>query len=165
MRPVTGRKATIVISSGIDTFSKASHETAVEAARRSDAPIYAISLAQILRDAAHLHGEAHPGVDWKAAENRLHEIAQASGGRLYSPASSIDLSPIYDDLMENLKVRYVITYTSPKHGDAVAARTVRVELVDPKTGKPLQIVDANGRPVRVSAIAEVSYSPEARTQK
>lgn len=36
----------------------------------------------------------------------------ASGGRAYFPENTADLCPIYDDMMENLKVRYVITYRS-----------------------------------------------------
>jgi hypothetical protein len=50
--------------------------------------------------------------------------------------------------MENLRVRYVITYRSAGDGDMSNARTVRIELIDPTTGGPLEIVDANGMPVR-----------------
>jgi len=45
--------------------------------------------------------------------------------------------------MENLKVRYVITYRSSTE-EMNLPGTVRVDLVNPTTGKPLQIVDSNG---------------------
>ena len=45
------RKAIVVISSGVDTFSKAAYEDVLTAARKSDAPLYAVSLGQILEEA------------------------------------------------------------------------------------------------------------------
>lgn len=40
-------------------------------------------------------------MDWQAVEKRLEEIARVSGGRTYSPESTIDLTGIYDDMMES----------------------------------------------------------------
>jgi hypothetical protein len=42
---------------------------------------------------------------------------------------------------------------------------VRVELVNPRTGAPLQIVDASGRPVHASVIVQSSYLPNAASSK
>jgi hypothetical protein len=78
---------------------------------------------------------------------------------MYSPQSTLDVSGIYDDLMENLRVRYVITYKSTAPPDASSPRIVRVELVDSRTGGPLSIVDASGRPVRSRIVIQKSYDP------
>ena len=43
MRPVKGRKAIVLITSGIDTFSKAHYEDARKAAEESDSPIYVLA--------------------------------------------------------------------------------------------------------------------------
>jgi hypothetical protein len=56
----------------------------------------------------------------RAAE--LQEIATASGGRMCSPESTYGLSGIHDDLMENLRARYVTTYKSSAPADLVTAR-------------------------------------------
>jgi hypothetical protein len=96
-------------------------------------------------------------VDWSKAEEEIQKIARASGGRVYVPSEPIDLSTIYGDLLENLKVRYVLTYRSSSSGDS--PRTVRVELVNSRTGGPLQIVDKEGRPIRAMVVAQESYSP------
>ena len=63
-------------------------------------------------------------------------------------------------MIENLKTRYVITYRSSTK-DMGAARTVRVELINPRTGAPLEIVDASGKPVRASVILQSTYLPNA----
>ena len=163
MRPVNGRKAILLISSGIDTFSKASYQDALNAAQASDTPIYVLGLVQVLRQAAELHAHVGPMVriDWSQAEKTLEELARVSGGRAYIPENTLDLSPIYDDMLENLKVRYVISYTSSSNLDMNSPRTVRVELIDPKTGGPLQIVDSNGKTVRAKIVVQDSYTPSS----
>jgi VWFA-related protein len=167
MRPVTGRKAILLISSGNDTFSKARYEDALQAATESDTPIYALSLGQRLRRAAELHSHAGPlaQIDWTKAEKTLEEISKASGGRTYVPQDTLDVSPIYDDLLEHLKVRYVITYTSSSNADLNTPRKIRVELIDPKTGGPLRIVDANGKSVRANVVVQDSYTPAAASAR
>ena len=163
MQPVVGRKAIILISSGVDTFSKATYEDVLTAARDCNTPAYAIYLGSILRETASLHSMAGllARVDWKGSENRLREVARVSGGRLYSPASTIDLTATYDDIMENLRVRYVITYKSSNTGSLNTRRTVRVELVNPTTGGPLQIVDSNGKAIQANVTIQDSYIPAA----
>lgn len=164
MRQVRGRKAIVLITSGIDTFSKAHYEDARKAAQESDAPIYVISLTQVLRQIMQMQDRPLVSVDWDKLERQLQEIARISGGRAYTPSNTIQLSPVYDDMMENLKVRYVITYKSSNNIDANAPRSVRVELVDPQTGGPLVIRDANGRIVRASVILQENYVPSAATR-
>jgi hypothetical protein len=71
----------------------------------------------------------------------------------------VDLPAIFDDLMENLRVRYVITYKSTSDPNVNRARTVRVELVDSRTSEPLRIVDAGGKTVHSKIIVKGSYIP------
>jgi VWFA-related protein len=161
MQPIHGRKALLVISSGRDTFSKAAFHDALRAAGSSDTPVYVINIGPVLQEHISVMGNSGPyaRLDWQQAGNELQQIAKASGGRMYSPHSTIDLAGIYDDLMENLRVRYVITYKSTSNSDA--ERTVRVDLVDPKTGRPLEIVDAAGKPIRSKLLFESKYMPRS----
>jgi hypothetical protein len=48
MRPVSGRKAIVLISSGIDTLSKAGYDDLLRTAENSDTPIYVVSLVPVL---------------------------------------------------------------------------------------------------------------------
>jgi hypothetical protein len=52
---------------------------------------------------------------------------------------------VYDDIIENLKLRYVITYKSSTTGDLNSARRV----------------DANGRTIRANIVIQDSYIPRA----
>lgn len=163
MQTMSGRRALLLISSGIDTFSQASLQDALRAARASAIPIYVINLDPILELAA-VSGEASPGtyasLDFKRAHAMLRELTSVSGGRMYAPQTS-EFGAIFDDLMENLRTRYVITYRTTTNPDDNNPRAVRIALVDSRTGGPLEIVDATGRRVRANFTAEASYVPRS----
>jgi len=40
-----------------------------------------------------------------------------------------------------------------------------VSLVDPKTGKSLEIVDSKGKTIRAKVVAEQTYTPSASVQR
>jgi VWFA-related protein len=167
MQGVDGRKALILIGCGLDTFSKANFGDALRAVRRAGIPVYAINLGHTVSEVAAAPSGMSPyaRINWKRAERELEQFANESGGRMYSPQSIYNLPEIYDDLMENLRVRYVITYRSAGDGHMSDARTVRIELIDPTTGGPLEIVDANGMPVRWTVTVKGSYVPRAAAER
>jgi VWFA-related protein len=163
MKNVQGRKAIVVISSGVDTFSKATWQDALDAARNGGTPIYALDIGPALRNSLAYSGVDQTGpyarIDWKGAESRLQQIAQASGGRMYPVQMTFNLASAYDDMMENLRLRYVISYKSTAAPNATSARSIRVDLIDPETGGPLQIVDSNGKTVSSRLSFEAGYTP------
>jgi VWFA-related protein len=167
MRPVKGRKAIVLISSGIDTFSKATRDDALQEAQGRDSSIYAIGLSTSLRQSIEAENPAvgpKVSIDWRKADSDLQELAKNSGGRAYFPESTLDLSATYADLLENLKVRYVMTYRSSTDTDANSPRTVRVDLVNPATNRPLDIVDMTGRKIYAQVILEQAYVPKAAAE-
>jgi hypothetical protein len=115
-----------------------------------------------LRQIAETRESVNPlaGFDWKGTEGKLQAISSASGGRLYSLETIADLPAIYDDMMENLKVRYVISWrSSTRDGNPNTSHSVRVELVNPENGRPLDIMDTKGRRVTASIVLQGSYTP------
>ena len=161
MKGVRGRKAIILISSGIDTFSKANFQEVLQAARDSATPIYVIGLGSFMRLEAAVYGEAAPfaRIDWAGAQKQLEMLANVSGGRAYVLESTSVIPGIYDDVMENLRLRYVVTYVSSNPATSGPPRNVQVELVDPTTGKPLKIRDSAGKIVSASVFVQQTYSP------
>ena len=98
-------------------------------------------------------------VNWNQLDQQVERLGSVSGGRAYAWTGGLSVPPIYDDIMEHLRVRYVITYVSSQPVTTVKARLVQVRLVNPSTSQPLQIADANGRPVKAHVIAQGSYTP------
>lgn len=163
MKNVTGRKAVVVISSGVDTFSKASFQEVLEAAQECAVPIYTIGLGPMMQLESAVYGEAAPfgRIDWKGAEKRLEDLAKTSGGRAYAIETTADVAGIYDDIMENLRVRYVINYMSSNPATTGPPRKIQVELIDPQTGHALKIHDSNGKAVTARVFVQESFNPGA----
>ena len=161
MKGVRGRKAIILISSGVDTFSKTNYQQLLQAARDSAIPSYVIGLCFIMRLEAAVYGEAAPfaRIDWTGAQKQLEMLANVSGGRAYVLESSFAIAGIYDDIMENLRLRYVVTYVSSNPATSGPPRNIRVELVDPATGNALKIRDSAGKIISASVFVQQTYSP------
>jgi VWFA-related protein len=165
VRAVSGRKAVIAVTSGLDTFSQANYQQTLQQARDSATPIYTIGLLRLIQREVAVHGSTAPfaRIDWNSAEKQLEGLAKASGGRAYVPDSDIELPAIFDDIMENLRLRYVITYVSSNPATAGPPRDIRVELIDSKTGKPLKIHDSTGKLVAAKVYVQASYIPKSVT--
>jgi hypothetical protein len=102
-------------------------------------------------------------VNWSRAEAQLGKLARASGGRMYSFESRLDLPVVYDELMANLRVQYVIQYKSAASANPERPRTVRVEWVD--SGAEGSAPTADGaRSTRARLIAEAEYVRAAKSE-
>ena len=163
MREVSGRKAIIVISSGVDTFSKANYQQILQTAQDSATPIYTIGLGRLMEQESAIYGATAPfaRIDWNTAEKQLEMLAKVSGGRAYVLESDVAIPAIYDDIMENLRVRYVITYLSSNAATSGPPRKIRVELIDPRTGDTLEIRDSNGKAVTARIFVQENYNPSS----
>jgi VWFA-related protein len=158
MKDVYGRKAVLLISTALDTFSHATFDDVLRAGQESATPVYCIGLGKSARNLIAATGPLSK-IDWKRAEDELERLARVSGGRAYLRDSIGDVSGIYDDIMEHLRIRYVITYVSSNPANTGAARAVKVTLVNLKTGAPLRIVDATGKVITARVVVQASYTP------
>jgi VWFA-related protein len=165
VRAVGGRRAVIAISSGLDTFSHANYQQTLQQVRDAAVPIYTIGLLRMIQREAAVYGSTAPfaRIDWGGAEKQLEALAKASGGRAYVPESDIRLPAIFDDVMESLRVRYVVTYMSSNPATVGPPRNIRVELIDSKTGEPLKIHDSTGKLVAAKVYVQANYIPKSAT--
>ncbi len=163
MHGIQGRKAIIVISSGLDTFSTASYSQVLQAAQDAGTPIYTMGLLRLIKREIGTYGAKAPfaRIDWDGAEKQLEVIAAASGGRAYVLESDLEIPAVYDDIMENLRLRYVVTYVSSNAERSGPPRRIRVELIDPKTGEALRIRDSSGKAIAAKVFVQESYNPNS----
>jgi VWFA-related protein len=128
LRQVEGRRAIILLTDGLNTKGHASFAQGLEAVRRAEATVYVVSeteaQARLLRrdtkGAAGLLGRIFGGpyqaqaehylALLESAERELAMLADASGGRLYLPLEERDLARAYEEVAEELKTQYIITY-------------------------------------------------------
>jgi VWFA-related protein len=155
---VPGRKAVLLISTGVDTFSHANFDAVQAQAERSKTPVYVIGLSDTVLSTLGAEGPVGR-IDWKRINEQLKTLSKVSGGRAYLRSATLDIRAIYDDIMEHLRVRYVLKYVSAGPDTPESARSIRVVLVNPRTGTPLRVVDRTGKTITPTVTVQACNTP------
>lgn len=160
MSDIEGRKAIVLISSGIDTFSKITFSKAREILQNAGVPIYAIGLMQALREWYDAYGLLGPiaRLDFLQADNQLRTFARETGGMAFFPRFYGEFPGIFRSIAQALRSRYYITYQPSNLKRDGKFRRIKVELVNPATNEPLKITDERGRPIKYTIIAKTGYT-------
>ncbi len=150
MKDVKGRKAILVICTGIDTFSKLTYDQILKIVKSSDTVIYPVSILEFLTVR---YGDS---IDTLQARNALTTIAKYSGGQAYFPRFESELPAIYQQIAGQLRTQYSLGFvpTNPSHDGKY--HKLRVDLVD-EQGNPLRIVDEKGKQVKYRVVAREGY--------
>ena len=146
MDNIEGKKAIVIITSGVDTFSKTLYEQALKAAQSSDTAIYPIGIRHALRSGA-TGGFTQSNLTLLQADNQLRSFARLSGGRAYFPQFEAQFPEIYRDISAALRNEYSISYSPANTAKDGKFRKLKVEIVGPD-GKALKIVDSKGKEIR-----------------
>lgn len=160
MSAIEGRKAIVVIASGIDTFSKLTFDKTRKSLQQSGVPIYAIGIMQALREWLDARGAmgSIQRLDFLQADNQMRTFARETGGQSYFPRFFGEFPNIYRQIHEALRSQYAITYTPTNQAKDGKFRKIKVQLVNPATNEPLRIVDEKGKPMKYTVIAKPGYN-------
>jgi VWFA-related protein len=96
------RTAVVVFSDGIDNLSWLSASDVVEAARRSNATVYGVTV----------RAKGDP------KEAFLADVARSTGGRLFEATTERDLNARFLDVLADIRSRYVLRYVPRRPGPA-----------------------------------------------
>jgi hypothetical protein len=160
---IPGRKVLLILSTGIDTFSRTPFAEVIGKAEHANAPVYVFNLGEIARRRLSASWGLLARVDWAACDRQLERLAEISGGRAYLSAGSPDVDGIYDEMIEDVKVRYVLTY-APTITTPTLRRTVQVAVVNSVARAAATVADTSRGRNETRVIAEATYTPvEAAT--
>ncbi len=108
-----GRKAVVLFTDGADNSlvdprrgSSTTFLELVDSVRRSDSVIYPVFLSQ----GTPLGREARIAA---RAVSQLRQLAEETGGRLYTPKGAGELKKIYDEIADDLRSTYTLIYRPP----------------------------------------------------
>ena len=160
MQDIEGRKAILLISSGVDTFSKLNYGETRKAVQNAGVPIYAIGLMQAYRDIMYSYGAISDSANmtFLQADNQLRTFTKESGGIAYFPHFYGQFSDIYREISGILRSQYVLTYTPSNTARDGKFRKIKVELVNPENNQPLRINDEKNKPVKYEVLAKPGYT-------
>ncbi len=160
MQEIEGRKAIVLISSGMDTFSKLTFDKTRRALQTAGVPIYAIGLMQAMREYYDARGAlgSIARLDFLQADNQLRTFTKETGGQAFFPRFYGEFPGIFGAISESLRNQYSLAYLPTNSEKDGKFRKLKVELVNPATGQPLRIVDEKNKPIKYQIVAKAGYN-------
>jgi len=157
MKDIQGRKAIVVICTGIDTFSKLTYDQTLKLVKNSDTTIYPISILE-WADVRLPFGTGITGAQARAA---LTYIGKYSGGQAYFPRFEQELPSIYEQIAQQLRSQYSLGFIPSSSERDGKFRKLKIDLVDER-GNPLIISDEKGKKIKYKIVSrEGYYSPKS----
>jgi Ca-activated chloride channel homolog len=157
MSEIEGRKAILLITSGIDTFSKITYDQTRKKLQEAGVPVYSIGLMQMQRDMADQYMSGPQRMDFLQADNELRTFAKETGGAAYFPKFQGEYGQIFQMLHQALRNQYVLTYQPSNSKHDGAYRKIKVELINPATNEPLPVKDEKGKPIKYQIVTKSGY--------
>ena len=126
LAPRPGKKALVLLSTGLDTSPPAGWKALTEKLRGRDIVIFPVALGGALRTyggekSRPAKGRRESGtggsgpspgsagsLSFLKADQALHALAAATGGRAYFPLSAKDFAPLYQEIASTLRHEYVL---------------------------------------------------------
>jgi VWFA-related protein len=159
MQDVKGRKAVLVLASGMDTFSKMNLDQVMKRIRETDATIFTIGVGEQLFIQADASGSLGQGgqLNFLQAENQMKTFAAMTGGRAWFPRFDGEIPSIMQDLAKSLRNQYSMAYSPSNSALDGKYRKIKVELVAPDGG-PVTVLDQKGKKVKFQVYARQGYT-------
>jgi Ca-activated chloride channel homolog len=164
MQDIEGRKAIVLMSSGIDTFSKLTYDKTRKAIQDAGVPIYGIGLMQAIRIVMEPYMGSIQQLDFLQADNQMRTFAKESGGMAFFPRFYGEMPGIFQAISEAMRNQYVLTYSPSNQARDGKYRKIKVELINPATNEPLPVKDEKGKPIKYQIIAKSGYTAPRKVE-
>ncbi len=161
---IDGRKEIILISSGVDTFSKMTYDKVLKKIKATpNVTIYAISTGFLWRDYMESHAGMGVGVsmremDFLQGDNQMNTFAKMTGGRWFSPRFQGELPEDFREISAAVRNQYTLTYRPTNAKLDGTYRKLKVEVVQPGTDKPLIVRDQKGKELKYQILSREGYT-------
>lgn len=163
---IEGRKYIILVTTGVDTFSKLNLDQIMKKIKTShDVTIFPVSVGFAVRNycqthrCGYTHGMGIPvtEMDYLQGDNEMRTFASLTGGRAYFPRFQAELPEIFRDIVGDIRNQYNLGYrpTNPKLDGTY--RKLKVEVIAPDGGQ-LKVKDQKGKDVKYTVVAREGYT-------
>ena len=164
---VEGKKYVILVTTGIDTFSKLTLDKIMKKIKDTkDVTIFPISVGFLLRECfesgrcrGYSHGFGIPvdHMDYLQGDNEMRTFAAMTGGRAYFPRFEGELPELFGDISNDIRNQYTISYSPSNTKLDGTYRKLKVEVVAPDGG-PLKVKDQKGKDHKLDVVAREGYT-------
>ena len=152
LQDVKGKKAILVLASGMDTFSKLTLDKTLARLKETDVTIYCVGVAEEL----FVRTVSGGGLTYLQAQNQLRTFAEMTGGRSWFPRFDGEIPGIMADVAGSLRNEYSLGYISTNQNHDGKYRKIKVELVA-ADGGPYVVIDPKGKKRKFQVYARQGY--------
>jgi VWFA-related protein len=172
MDRIEGKKYIILVTTGVDTFSKLTLDKILKKIKSTkDIAIYPISVGWAEREYYESHGRSAPHgmgipvdrMDYLQADNEMKTFASLTGGHAFFPRFEGELPGIFNDIAADLRNQYVLAYHPTNTKLDGTYRKLKVELQAPDGG-PLKVRDQKGKDVKPIVYAREGYTAKHQVE-
>jgi VWFA-related protein len=165
---VEGKKYIILISTGIDTFSKLTLDKITKKIKDTkDVTIFPVSIGWYLREYCEVHhctGSSHgiasphiQTIDYLQADNEMKTFAAMTGCRAYFPRFQAEFGEDFQQIGEDIRRQYTLSYAPTNSKLDGTYRKLKVQVVGPDGGQ-LKVKDQKGKDVKIDVVARDGYT-------
>jgi len=155
-----GRKYIILVSTGVDTFSKLNLDQILKKIKTTrNVTIFSVGIGRALVEYLETRGAMGPisSLTYLQAENQLSTFSRMTGGRAYFPRFQGELPEIFHDVASDIRNQYNLAYHPTNIKLDGTYRKLKVEIVGPD-GSPLKVKDQKGKDVKIQVMARDGYT-------
>jgi VWFA-related protein len=167
LQAIEGRKYIILITTGVDTFSKLNLDQVMKKIKSSkDITIFPVSIGWALRNycevhpCGYTHGMGIPvgQMDYLQADNEMNTFARMTGGKAFFPRFEAEFGEIFHTIGTDIRNQYSLAYhpTNPKLDGTY--RKLKVELLAPNGDPVTKVRDQKGKDVKIQIYAREGYT-------
>ena len=154
---VDGRKYIILVSSGVDTFSKVTLDQVLQKIKETpNVTIFTISTGGYARVMSEPYMSGPRELTYLQADNQMTAFARMTGGMHFEPRFQAEFPDIFTQINASIRNQYQITYRPSNAKMDGTYRRIRIELVD-NEGHPLRMEDEKHKPLKYEIIARDGY--------
>ncbi len=160
---VQGKKSILLITTGVDTFSKATLDQTIDRLKQNDVTIFCVGVAE----SEYLMAETRSGVSaigYLQSKNQLQTFANLTGGIAYFPRFEGEIPDIFRSVVGFLRNEYDLGFSPSKETLDGRYHKLKVEIVT-RDGRPLRVVDKKGRSRKVIVYAREGYVAKKAASK
>ncbi len=151
MSKIQGRKAILILTSGLDTFSKITFDQTRRKLQDSAVPIYSIGLLQMINPGA------MENITLLQADNEMKTFAKETGGQAFFPRWPAEMGDIFQAMQGAMRNQYTLAYSPSNQEKDGKFRKITVQLIDPQTNLPAVMTDEKKKPIKYTIIAKPGY--------
>ena len=153
LEEVQGKVSIVLVTTGLDSFSKANLGDLLKRVKRTNVTIYPMGLAGNFLARGEQYLPATTRMDFLQAESTLKSIAKSTGGQAYFPRFTGAYRSIFQNISALVRSQYSLSYvsTNPKQDEKFRKLRIQIEAD----------ADGDGKPDKLKVLHKQGYYPSS----